>query len=80
MHRPGIASVVGDRIVLDGTTIEELERYHLKTLKLVIGQLNVALAAHREREQVRLDAEGQARAEHEREVADAAARLRFDDD
>jgi hypothetical protein len=80
MHRPGIASVQGNRIVLDGTTIEELEQYHLKTLKLVIGQLNAAMAAHRECEQVRLEAERQARAEHERQVADAAARLRFDDE
>ena len=30
MHRPGIARVEGDRIVLDGTTIEEVEKYHLK--------------------------------------------------
>lgn len=80
MHRPGIASVQGDRIVLDGTTIEELERYHLKTLKLVIGQLNAAMAVHRERELAVLEAERQARAEHERQVADAAARLRFDDE
>jgi hypothetical protein len=28
MHRPGIASVVGNRIYLNGTTIEEVEQYH----------------------------------------------------
>ena len=37
MHRPGIASVRGDRILLDGTTIEELEQYHLPTLQLVFN-------------------------------------------
>ena len=34
MHRPGIASVSGDRIILDGTTVEELERYHAARDKL----------------------------------------------
>jgi hypothetical protein len=24
MHRPGIASVTGDKVILDGTTIEEV--------------------------------------------------------
>lgn len=28
MHRPGIARVVGDRVVLDGTTVEEVAQYH----------------------------------------------------
>lgn len=36
MHRPGIARVSGDRVILDGTTIEEVEKYHRDTLKLSI--------------------------------------------
>src|ERR1700739_1747494 len=40
MHRPGIARVEGDRVILDGTTIEEVERYHLKTLKLAVERAN----------------------------------------
>lgn len=80
MHRPGIANVQGDRIVLDGTTIEELEQYHLKTLKLVIRQLNDAMVAHHEREQVRRQAELQARAAHDRQVFETVARLRFDEE
>lgn len=78
MHRPGIASVQGDRIVLDGTTIEELERYHLKTLKLVIRQLNDALVVHLQRQRARVEAERQSRLEHDRQVADGVARLKFD--
>jgi len=35
MHRPGIACVVGDRIILDGTTVEEIEKYHRDTLKAI---------------------------------------------
>jgi len=34
MHRPGIVSVQGDRVILDGTTIEEVERHHRETLCL----------------------------------------------
>ncbi|MGH7949443.1 MAG: toll/interleukin-1 receptor domain-containing protein, partial [Candidatus Binataceae bacterium] len=33
MHRPGIARVEGARVVLDGTTIDEVEQYHLETLR-----------------------------------------------
>lgn len=40
MHRPEIASVSGDCIILNGTTMEELEKYHLKTLKVVVKATN----------------------------------------
>jgi hypothetical protein len=42
MHRPGIASVSGDCIILDGTTVEEVRDYHARTLTLVVARLNVA--------------------------------------
>jgi hypothetical protein len=80
MHRPGIASVSGDRIILNGTTIEELEQYHLKTLKLVVRQLNQAMAEYRERQRAEQQAEIEARRDHERRIADTAGRLNFDDD
>ncbi|MDT0678685.1 toll/interleukin-1 receptor domain-containing protein [Autumnicola musiva] len=40
MHRPGIATVVGNKIMLDGTEIEEVEKYHKETLKLCIQVAN----------------------------------------
>ena len=40
MHRPGIASVVDDEILLNGTTIEEVREYHRGTLKLCIEKSN----------------------------------------
>ena len=40
MHRPRIASVSGNKIYLDGTTIEEIEQYHKKTLKLAVEVAN----------------------------------------
>jgi len=80
MHRPGIASVQGDRIVLDGTTIDELERYHLKTLKLVVRQLNERTAQHLRTERQRAEAAELAAAEHKRRVHETAQRLRFSED
>jgi hypothetical protein len=40
MHRPGIAEVSGDRVILNGTTLEEVERYHRDTLKLALEETN----------------------------------------
>ena len=43
MHRPGIASIVGDRIVLNGTTLEDVEQYHKDTLNVVVDKVNRAV-------------------------------------
>ena len=40
MHRFGIASVYGDEIILDGTTIEEVRDYHRATLILCVEIAN----------------------------------------
>ncbi len=40
MHRHGIAKVLGDKIILNGTTMKEIEDYHLDTLELVINKVN----------------------------------------
>ena len=78
MHRPGIARVSGDRIILDGTTMEEVERYHAATLRLVIPEVNRQVAAQEEVERVereRADAESRA---HDEAVREAAKRITFD--
>lgn len=79
MHRPGIARVRGDRIILDGTTIEEVERYHRDTLVLCAQRANELLAEldakqSPEEERGQLDSQ-----QHRRTVEDVAKRLRFDD-
>jgi hypothetical protein len=78
MHRPGIASVQGDTIVLDGTTMDELEEYHAETLRLVVDKVNqdVAKAEERERAERRRQEESDAR--HRHDVDDVASRLRFE--
>ncbi|WP_459556439.1 TIR domain-containing protein [Lacunimicrobium album] len=43
-HRPGIAEVVGDRIILTRTTIEEVKEIHRDTLKLVVEIVNAEIS------------------------------------
>ncbi|MBR8701632.1 hypothetical protein IX317_001523 [Fusobacterium sp. DD29] len=40
MHRPNIATVSHDKIILNGTTIEEVQQYHRDTLILCIAKTN----------------------------------------
>lgn len=41
MHRPGIAYVEGNRIILDGTTLEEVQKYHKETLIACVNNANI---------------------------------------
>lgn len=78
MHRPGIASVFGSKIVLDGTTVEEVEKYHRDTLILAVNQANNALEkieAERERQR---KVEEKRKQVHTDNVKNAADRLRFE--
>jgi len=79
MHRPGIARVSSDRIVLDGTTIDEVQRYHRETLVLCVQETNRIVAEHEQK--VRLEREARAKfsEEHRRQVQDTADRIRFDE-
>lgn len=78
MHRPGIAEVYGDRIVLNGTTIEEVQRYHRDTLKLALDETNKVYSAHVARKLQHEQLAKKQREEHERAVRDAAKKIRFD--
>ena len=40
MHRPKIAYVTGNKIILDGTTIDEVKKYHRETLLLCVEEAN----------------------------------------
>jgi len=80
MHRPGIAEVIGDSIILDGTTIDEVQRYHKNTLKLCVEKANEEEAAwlNRLAHQQRL---AQQRSEsHRKTITDIASQIRFDDE
>lgn len=77
-HRPGIASVDGDRIILNGTTIEEVERTHRDTLVLALKEANERLEEADAEAFAREDQERRRREEHERNLRDTAKRIKFD--
>jgi len=75
MHRPGIASVAGDEIWLNGTTIDEVEQYHLKTLQLAIDVTNQQVAEVEGLEKAKTEHRTEAEAAHRQHVRDVAERL-----
>ncbi len=80
MHRPGIASVSRDRIILNGTTMDEVERVHLDTLKLAVDTANSQRRALHQQQQQQAEYERGARAKHSHEQSahEIADRLKFD--
>lgn len=78
-HRPGIASVTGDKIILDGTTIEEVEQVHKKTLKLA---LEVANTTYKEIQASKRQSEDKTRMQadaHKKNIEDKSRQINFDD-
>jgi hypothetical protein len=78
MHRPGIARLSGSTIFLNGTTIEEVEKYHRDTLLLAVSESNKQYrewCAAQDRERA---AEEALRQSHRARVNDASSRVKFD--
>jgi hypothetical protein len=78
MHRPGIASIAGDTVVLNGTTMDELERYHVETLRHVLAKVNTDVAAHEQREGLQRARDAEQQRQHDESVREVSARLKFD--
>lgn len=77
MHRPGIASVIGDTIVLDGTTIDEVAEYHRDTLVLCVERANQEydeLCSQREQAEMKRREQEERQRSH---VADVARKIEF---
>ncbi len=78
MHRPGIARVHGATVTLDGTTIEEVERYHRDTLQLAVAEANRQYREWRgKQEQLRVR-EQALREEHRKRLEDTSKNIKFD--
>lgn len=77
MHRPGIARVSGDKIVLDGTTIEEVRDAHRETLVLCVDVANKMEREYLLREQEKRQREERRREEHMKNVAEIANEIDF---
>jgi hypothetical protein len=78
MHRPRIARVVGDKIVLDGTTMEEVEKVRESTLEGAVARANREYRDYDEKRAAKAKADEERAAEHQREVDEVADRLKFE--
>lgn len=79
MHRPGIGRVIGDQIVLDGTTVEEVRDVHLQTLKLVVAEVNRKVAEIEAQRQTERERNEEQERSHEQNVRDVASKIKFDE-
>ncbi len=77
MHRPGIASVSGDEILLDGTTIEEVRDYHREVLLLCVDVANKKEAEIIAAEQRKKEKEEELKRTHYTTVNDIAGKIPF---
>ena len=77
MHRPGIASLTGDKVYLNGTTVEEVQKYHRDTLKLALEETNNLIADYLRTKHAEAERERAKREQHAQSVRDAAKDIRF---
>lgn len=77
-HRPGIASVIGNRLILDGTTIEEVASTHRQTLLLCILEANEKyeyFISQRKQESTEMSKDQD---QLRKSISDAADKIKFD--
>ncbi len=77
MHRFGIASVVGDEIILNGTTVEEVRDYHRETLILCVDEANRKEGEIRRKERERREREENQKKSHYNNVNSVAEGIKF---
>lgn len=77
MHRFGIASIYGDKIILDGTTIEEVRDYHRDTLLLCVDEANKREAAIIKEENIRQEKERNRKNQHYNNVNNIISDIDF---
>lgn len=78
MHRAGIASVSGDRILLDGTTVEEVAKHHLETVRKVVLEANEWERQAHAAEQLERQRQANAEAERQDRIHAALNEMKFD--
>lgn len=78
MHRPGIASVVGNEIILDGTTIEEVRDCHRETLVLCVEETNKEERAILDEKKRLEEQENPRKDQHYSRVKEIAGGISFD--
>ena len=71
------ASVGADQIILNSTTIDDVERFYLDTLKLAVAEANRATLEEREKVRHRAELEKQKKQERRRHIMAVIQRLKF---
>ena len=77
-HRPGICRVVGDRIWLNGTTLEEVAETHKATLQLALEETNRKYAEFEAKQRTEAERKHREEEAHEQRVREAAKKIKFD--
>jgi hypothetical protein len=77
-HRPGICEVVGDRIWLNGTTLEEVAKTHQSTLQLSLDETNGKYAEFEAQQRTEADRKRKEQEGHEQHVREVAKKIKFD--
>ncbi len=77
MHRPRIASVLGDKIILDGTTIEEIEKYHKATLVNAVQMANIGEKEFMANQRRILEQQAKTEKDHYDRVNELASKIKF---
>jgi len=77
MHRPGIASVVGSKIILNGTTIDEVKNYHRDTLLMCVEEANKREQEIKERENRLNEQKEKRKQQHFQHVSDLVDEIKF---
>lgn len=77
MHRPSIASIYADKIILDGTTIEEIEKYHRDTLILCVKETNEQEQTILEKQKKLMELEEKRKRQHFSNVTKIAENIHF---
>lgn len=78
MHRPGICTVVNDRVWLNGTTLEEVAKTHKATLQLALDDTNRRYSELLEKQRAEAEKERCEQEAHEQHVREAAKKIKFD--
>ena len=73
-----MASVSGATVTLNGTTIEEVERYRRDTLHLAVAETNRQYREWQHEQEQRRAREEALREEHRKRIEDASKRIKFD--
>lgn len=77
MHRPGIASVSGNRIILRGTTIEEVRDYHRDTLVLCVEKANEIISQLERKERIKKELERKKEEDHKKNIKGVSDQIDF---